>query len=163
MHHDNESQMTQSAIKTRLDQLGIVLPDMPAPVANYLPYTITGNRLYLSGQGPGTPDGIFSLGKVGEDVTLERAKLDARLCGLRLLGAAQNALGSLDRVTQVIKLLGLVNGAPTFGVHPKVIDGCSDLFVEVFGEKGRHARSAMGAGSLPRNMTVEIEAILEFK
>ena len=155
--------MAQNVIETRLKELGIVLPDMPAPIANYVPYKITGNLLYLSGQGPGSPDGLYSLGKVGTDVTLEQAKRDAQLCGLRLLGVAQAALGSLDRITQVVKLLGLVNGAPEFGEHPQVINGCSDLFVEVFGEKGRHARSAMGAGSLPRNMTVEIEAILEFE
>lgn len=155
--------MTQNVIEKRLKALGIVLPAMPTPVANYVPYKITGNRLYLSGQGPGAPDGTYSLGKVGTDVTLEQARRDARLCGLRLLGVAHAALGSLDRVAQVVKPLGLVNGAPDFGDHPKVIDGCSDLFVDVLGEKGQHARSAMGAGSLPRNMTVEIEAILEFE
>jgi enamine deaminase RidA (YjgF/YER057c/UK114 family) len=155
--------MASDVIETRLRELGIVLPAMPTPVANYLPYRMTGNRLYLSGQGPGTEAGVYSLGKVGTDVTVEQAIVDARLCGLRLLGVAKVALGSLDRVTQVVKLLGLVNGAPEFGEHPRVINGCSDLFVEVLGEKGRHARSAMGAGSLPRNMTVEIEAILEFE
>jgi len=100
---------------------------------------------------------------VGGAVALDQARRDARQCGLRLLGVARAALGSLDRVTGVVKVLGLVNGVPEFADHPKVIDGCSDLFVEVLGEKGRHARSAMGAGSLPRNMTVEIEAIFEFE
>jgi len=156
-------QMNRNVTETRLKELDIVLPAMPTPVANYVPYRITGNRLYLSGQGPGTSEGVFSLGKVGTEVTVEQAIVDARLCGLRLIAVTQAALGSLDRVTQVVKLLGLVNGAPEFGEHPRVINGCSDLFVEVFGEKGRHARSAMGAGSLPRNMTVEIEAILEFE
>ncbi|MDM8010895.1 MAG: RidA family protein [Parasphingorhabdus sp.] len=155
--------MNRNVTEARLKELDIVLPAMPTPVANYVPYRITGNRLYLSGQGPGTPEGVFSLGKVGTEVTVEQAIVDARLCGLRLIAVTQAALGSLDRVTQVVKLLGLVNGAPEFGEHPRVINGCSDLFVEVFGEKGRHARSAMGAGSLPRNMTVEIEAILEFE
>lgn len=155
--------MNRNVTETRLKELDIVLPAMPTPVANYIPYRITGNRLYLSGQGPGTSEGVFSLGKVGTEVTVEQAIVDARLCGLRLIAVTQAALGSLDRVTQVVKLLGLVNGAPEFGEHPRVINGCSDLFVEVFGEKGRHARSAMGAGSLPRNMTVEIEAILEFE
>jgi len=155
--------MNRNVTETRLKELDIVLPAMPTPVANYVPYRITGNRLYLSGQGPGTSEGVFSLGKVGTEVTVEQAIVDARLCGLRLIAVTQAALGSLDRVTQVVKLLGLVNGAPEFGEHPRVINGCSDLFVEVFGEKGRHARSAMGAGSLPRNMTVEIEAILEFE
>jgi enamine deaminase RidA (YjgF/YER057c/UK114 family) len=155
--------MAQNVIKNRLKELGITLPDLPTPSANYVPFKISGNQLYLSGQGPGSPDGTFSLGKVGTEVTLEQAKRDARVCGLRLLAVAQAALGSLDRVTQVVKLLGLVNGAPEFGEHSKVIDGCSDLFAEVFQEKGRHARSAMGAGSLPRGMTVEVEAILEFE
>ena len=155
--------MVRNLIEASLANLGVTLPAIPIPTANYVPYKFSGNMLYLSGQGPGYTDGTFSLGKVGTEVTLEQAKRDARIAGLRLLAVAQAALGSLDRVTQVVKLLGLVNGAPDFGDHSKVIDGCSDLFAEVFEGKGRHARSAMGAGSLPRGMTVEIEAIFEFE
>ena len=153
--------MACTVIETRLQELGISLPPIPSATANYVPFKISGRLLYLSGQGPGLPDGTFRLGKVGTEVSLDEARGDARIAGLRLLAVAQSALGSLDRVTEVVKLLGLVNGAPEFGDHSKVIDGCSDLFAEVFGEKGRHARSAMGAGSLPRGMTLEIEAILE--
>lgn len=153
--------MAQDVIEARLKELGIILPDFPMPSANYVPFKICGNLLYLSGQGPGSPDGTFSLGKVGGDVSREQAYQDARLAGLRLLTVAKVALGSLDRVKNVVKLLGLVNGVPEFAEHSKVIDGCSDLMGEVFGEKGKHARSAIGSGSLPRGMTVEVEAIFE--
>jgi len=153
--------MSTHVIGARLKELGLSLPEIPTPSANYAPFKISGRLLYLSGQGPCLPDGTWRLGKVGADVSSEDAYRDARVAGLRLLAVAQSALGSLDRVTQLVKLLGLVNATPDFSGHSKVIDGCSDLMVEVFGDKGRHARSAIGAGSLPRGMTVEIEAILE--
>lgn len=149
--------------EAKLKQLGIVLPDIPAPVANYVPFRLHANTLYLSGQGPRQPDGKYSLGIVGKDVDVARAYQDARTVGLGLLAVARRALGSLDKVDYVVKLLGMVNGAPGFGEQPKVINGCSDLFVEIFGDAGRHARSAVGMGSLPHNMTVEIEAILAVK
>ena len=151
------------SVEARLKSLGIELTSVPAPLANYVPFVITGNLLYLSGQGPREPDGTFHTGKVGQGVTTEQAYQDARLTGLNLLAVMKGALGGLDRVERVVKLLGMVNGTPEFLEHPQVINGCSDLMVEVFEEKGRHARSAVGMGSLPNNITVEIEAIVEIR
>jgi len=149
--------MTPSA---RLKALGIVLPPPPAPIANYVPYVIDGDMLYLSGQGPREPDGTLRTGKVGDNVSVEQAYDDARLTGLNLLAVIQSALGDLGRVQRIVKLLGMVNAVPDFAQHPKVINGCSDLLIEIFGDNGRHARSAVGFGSLPDNITVEIEAIV---
>ena len=125
-----------------------------------MPYRWAGNLLFLSGQGPKRADGGFETGRLGRDTTVETAYDHARLTGLNLLAVAKSALGELSRVDAVIKLLGMVNAEPHFSDHPRVINGCSDLLVEVFGEPGRHARSAVGMGSLPHGMTVEIEAIL---
>ena len=147
--------------EAKLAELGITLPDLPKSAGNYVPYVITGNLLYISGNGPRLPDGTYKHGKVGFDVTPDDAYTDARLVGLTLLAIARAALGSLDRVKRVVKLLGMVNAIPEFTDHPRVINGCSDLLVEVFGEAGRHARSAVGLGSLPMQITVEIEAIFE--
>jgi enamine deaminase RidA (YjgF/YER057c/UK114 family) len=147
----------------KLASLGLVLPTVPKPVANYLPYRWAGNLLYLSGQGPRRADGSIALGKLGRDVTVEDGYQHARLTGLGLLAAAKLAIGELSRIEAVIKLLGMVNAVPDFGDQPKVINGCSDLLVEVLGEAGRHARSAVGMGSLPGGMSVEIEAILLIK
>ena len=128
-----------------------------------VPYRLVGNLLYLSGQGPRDEKGASLTGKVGKDVTVEEGYRRARLIGLGLLAAARHALGSLDRVDYVVKLLGMVNAVPEFTDQPKVINGCSDLLVEVFGDAGRHARSAVGMGSLPGQISVEIEAILAVK
>ena len=147
----------------RLASLGITLPPVPVPVANYVPWRFAGNLLYLSGQGPKRPDGSYRQGRLGRDITVEDAYREARQTGLQLLATARAALGSLDRIEAVIKLLGMVNAEPDFADHPKVINGCSDLFVEVLGEAGRHARSAVGMGSLPNRMAVEIEAIFLIK
>lgn len=147
----------------RLQKLGIVLPATPTPVANYVTSRWAGPLLFLSGQGPKLPDGSYSTGKLGQDVDVARGYEDARLTGLQLLAIAKAALGDLSRIEAVVKLLGMVNATPDFTDHPKVINGCSDLFVEVLGETGRHARSAVGMGSLPNNITVEIEAILLVK
>ncbi len=144
----------------RLARSGLELPQVPVPVANYVPYRWAGNLLYLSGQGPRRADGSYRPGRLGRDATVEEAYDDARLTGLNLLAVAKAALGELDRIEAVVKLLGMVNAEPDFADHPKVINGCSDLLVEVLGEAGRHARSAVGMGSLPNRMTVEIEAIL---
>jgi enamine deaminase RidA (YjgF/YER057c/UK114 family) len=149
------------SVDERLQELGITLPDLPTPMANYVPYTRAGNLLFLSGQGPRVGEKEFKTGKVGLSVTAEEAYQHARLVGIQLLSAARHALGDLGRVRRVVKLLGLVNAVPEFEKHPQVINGCSDLFVEVFGEAGKHARSAVGAGSLPGNITVEVEAIFE--
>lgn len=145
--------------EAKLAKLGLVLPAVPTPVANYVPFKRDGTTIYLSGQGPRRADGSMCTGKVGRDVTVEQAYEHARLVGLGLLAAAKLAAGDLGKV-EVLKLLGMVNGTPEFIDQPKVINGCSDLFVQVLGERGWHARSAVGMGSLPGNITVEIEAIL---
>lgn len=145
---------------TRLKHLGIVLPGAPPPIANFVTYVREGNLLFLSGQGPQEVDGFLHSGKVGADVGVEVAYQHARLTGINLIAVMQQALGDLNRVKQIVKLLGMVNATPDFGEHPKVINGCSDLMVEIFGESGRHARSAVGFGSLPNNITVEIEAVV---
>jgi enamine deaminase RidA (YjgF/YER057c/UK114 family) len=143
----------------KLAELGLELPHLPTPVANYVPFKRDGNIVYLSGQGPRRPDGTYPTGKVGRDVTVEDAYGHARQTALGLLAAAKAAAGSLDKV-EILKVLGMVNAVPDFADQPKVINGCSDLFVAVLGERGRHARSAVGLGSLPNNMTVEIEAVI---
>jgi len=148
-------------IEQRLAELGIVLQAAQTPVANYVGAVLTGNLLFLSGRGPYLPGGAMHTGIVGQDVTVEEAYGHARVTGLQLIATMQAELGDLDRVSRIVKVLGMVNAVPGFGQHPEVINGCSDLFVEVFGERGRHARSAVGMGSLPRNITVEIEAIVE--
>ena len=150
-----------SKIENRLAELGLTLPPLLPPMGTYVPYTISGNLLFLSGQGPKEPDGDWLRGQVGTEVSVEEAYRRARLTGLRLLAITQSALGSLDRVGRVLKLLGFVNAPAGFKQHPAVINGCSDLFVEVFGEAGRHARSAIGVSSLPEDISVEIEAVLE--
>lgn len=145
----------------RLKQLNLELPTPPAPVANYVPYVLANGFLYLSGQGPRRADGGMFTGKVGADVSLDDAYKHAQLTGLNLIAVAHMALGDLGRVRRVVKVLGMVNAVPTFSDHPKVINGCSDLFVGVFGDAGKHARSAVGMGSLPGNISVEVEAIFQ--
>ena len=148
--------------EARLKELGIVLPSLPKPVANYLPYRLAGNILYLAGQGP-RENGDKLSGKLGKDISVEEGYRRARLVGLGLLAAMRDALGSLDRVDYIVKLLGMVNAVPDFNNSPKVINGCSDLFVEVFGDAGRHARSAVGNVMLPNQISVEIEGIVAVK
>ncbi len=143
----------------KLKSLGLELPKVPTPVATYVPFKVDGRTIYLSGQGPRRPDGSLITGRVGEDISIEKGYECARLIGLGLLAAAKLAAGDLGKV-EVLKVLGMVNAVPGFGDQPKVINGCSDLFVEILGERGRHARSAVGMGSLPSNMPVEIEAIM---
>jgi len=146
--------------EARLKELGIVLPPLPKPVANYLPYRLAGNLLFLSGQGPRDEKGNVLTGKLGSEISIEEGYRRARLVGLGLLAAMRDALGSLDRVDFIVKLLGMVNAEPNFKDSPKIINGCSDLFVQVFGDAGRHARSAVGNVMLPNQMSVEIEAIV---
>ena len=146
----------------KLAEMGLALPEIPTPVANYVPFRRDGAVIYLSGQGPRKPDGSYHTGKVGRDVTPEEAYEHARLTALGLLAAARLAAGSLDRI-EVLKVFGMVNGMPDFADQPRVINGCSDLLVAVLGESGRHARSAIGMGSLPNNMTVEIEAMMRVR
>ena len=143
-------------IEQRLKELDITLPPIPEPAGNYVHAVRTGNLLFLAGKGP-----RGSRGTVGDTIGVEQAYADAREVGLILLAVMRHELGTLDRVARVVKVLGMVNATPEFGEQPKVINGCSDLFVEVFGERGRHARSAVGMGSLPNRITVEIECIVE--
>jgi enamine deaminase RidA (YjgF/YER057c/UK114 family) len=149
--------------EARLKELGIVLPTLGTPVANYLPYRLAGNILYLAGQGPRDESGKQLTGKLGKDISIEEGYRRARLVGLGLLAAMRDALGSLDRVDYIVKLLGMVNAVPDFNDSPKVINGCSDLFVEIFGDAGRHARSAVGNVMLPNQISVEIEGIVAVK
>ncbi len=148
-------------IEDRLLQLGITLPPLPAAMANYLPFTLAGNLLYVSGQGPKTQDGDWVRGQVGKDLTVQQAYEAARLTGIQILAVANGALGSLSRVKRILKVNGFVNSGSEFRDHPAVINGCSDLFVELLGDVGRHARAAIGVCSLPQGIAVEIEAILE--
>ncbi len=145
--------------EARLQELGIVLPPPRTPTASYLAFKRAGPFLFLAGQGCREAGGPLLSGKVGREVTVEEACRRARLCGLMLLTTARSALGSLDRVESVVKIVGMVNAESTFVDHPQVINGCSDLFIEVFGEAGRHPRSALGVASLVRDATVEVEAI----
>jgi enamine deaminase RidA (YjgF/YER057c/UK114 family) len=144
----------------RLKALGITLPAAPPPIANFVTHVQEGKLLFLSGQGPSEADGSQHTGKVGAGVTVEQAYGHARLTGINLIAVMHAALGDLSRVRRVVKLFGMVNAAPDFADHPAVINGCSDLMVEVFGPQGIHARSAVGHGSLPGQITVEIEAVV---
>lgn len=146
--------------EARIKELGITLPNPPKPMGNYIPAVRVGNLLFLSGHGPiRVGDQPLTRGKVGRDMSVEEAYKVAREVGINLLGSARTALGSLDKVKRVVKVLGMVNAVESFGDQPKVINGFSDLMVEVFGEQGKGARSAVGTSSLPNNMTVEVEAI----
>lgn len=145
----------------KLKALGLTLPDIPMPVANYVSFKRDGNTLYLSGQGPRDASGKMLSGVVGKDLTVKEAYEHAKLVGLGLLAAAKKAAGGDLSKIEVIKMLGMVRGTPDFGEQPEVINGCSDLFVAVLGERGRHARSAVGMGSLPRGISVEIECIMK--
>ena len=148
-------------IEKRLEDLGITLPQVPNPVGTYVPAVQMGNLLFLGGQGPLLPSGENALGKLGDGVTVAEGYDRARLTGLYLIAVMKETLGDLDRVKRIGKVLGMVNCVPSFGDTPGVINGCSDLFLEVFGEKGRHARSSVGMSTLPGDMTVEIECIVE--
>jgi enamine deaminase RidA (YjgF/YER057c/UK114 family) len=130
-------------------------------LANYVNAVRTGNLLYLAGKGPGLAGQPMPSGKVGRDFTIEQGYEYARQTGLSLIAVMKAELGDLDKVTRIVKVLGMVNATPEFGHQPEVINGCSDLFVEVFGDRGKHARSAVGLGSLPRGIPVEIEVIVE--
>ena len=149
-------------VDSRLKDLGIQLPTPPAPVASYVPFVTSGKLVFTSGQVTVAPDGLKYVGIVGKDLSLEDGKAAARLCAINIIAQLKAACGAdLDRVKRVVKLTVFVNAAPGFAQHPEVANGASDLLVEVFGEAGKHARSAVGAGSLPRNVATEVEAIVE--
>ena len=150
-------------IEQRLADLGVVLPTSIAPMANYVPSVITGNLLFISGQGATGDDGRWLAGRIGDQITTAEGYARARRTGLRVLAVVKQALGSLDRVQRIVKVLGFVNSTVEFTDHPAVVNGCSDLLVEIFGDRGRHARSAVGVSGLPANLSVEIEAIVEFR
>lgn len=155
---------TVTDYEARIKERNIKLIKPVAPIANYQKAVQVGNLVYLSGHGPDKPEGGQMTGKVGTDLTIEQGKEAARLTGISLISTLKGYLGGdLNKVKRVIKLLGMVNTTPDFGQHPMVINGCSDLLVEIFGENGKHARSAVGMGSLPGNIPVEIEMIVELK
>jgi enamine deaminase RidA (YjgF/YER057c/UK114 family) len=145
----------------RLRDLGIVLPPAPKPIGRFTPAVLAGDLLFLSGLAPTDAEGKPIVGRVGLDYTAEQAQDFARLVGLSLLAVMQAELGDLDRVARIVKVFGMVNATPDFTRHPFVIDGCSELFASVFPDMGPHARTSMGAGSLPNGIPVEIDAIVE--
>ena len=145
----------------KIKQLGLTLLKSSSPVANYVPSVRTGDLLFLSGSGPAQADGVKLKGKLGRDLSVEEGYKVARLVGLNLIARLKEDLGELNKVKRVVKLLGMVNATPEFNEHPAVVNGCSDLLVDVFGDRGRHARSAVGMSSLPFDIPVEIEMVVE--
>ena len=146
-------------IETRLQELGIELPSAATPAANYVPFHISGKQLFISGQLPIVAGGPEFKGKVGADIDVETAQKAAKACAINILAQAKSALGELDRIEQCLKLGGFINATADFADHPEVINGASNFLVEVLGDKGRHTRFAVGAGSLPRGVAVEIDAL----
>ncbi len=144
----------------RLKALGITLPPAPAPVANYVPTAIVGDLLFVSGQISKAADGSLVTGKLGDGVDIEKGRLAARYCALNILAQANAALGNLDRIQRIVKLTGFVSAAASFNDHPQVVNGASDLLVEILGDRGRHTRSAVGVAGLPLDAAVEVEAII---
>ncbi|WP_378941881.1 RidA family protein [Paracoccus sp. R86501] len=150
------------SVEQTLADKGITLPEAPMPAANYVPFVQTGNLVFISGQISADENGLIT-GKLGDSTSVEDGAAAARRCGLALIAQLKAAIGDLDRVARVVKLTGFVNSTPDFTDQPKVINGCSDLMVEVFGDAGRHSRAAVSAPSLPFGVAVEIEAIFEVK
>jgi enamine deaminase RidA (YjgF/YER057c/UK114 family) len=144
-----------------LKSLGITLPKQSAPIANYVNYVRTGNLIYFSGSGPSVESQGYVKGKLGKDLTIDQGKEAARITGINMIANLKNAVGDLNKVKRIVKVLGMVNSTEDFTDQPKVMNGFSDLMVAVFGEKGKHARSAVGMVALPMNMAVEIEMIVE--
>lgn len=152
--------MTKTTPEERLAALGLKLPEAPAPVANYVPAIVAGGLLFISGQIAKTGAGEVITGKLGAGVDVARGREAARACALNILAQAKAALGSLDRIERFVKLTGFVASAPSFTDQPQVVNGCSDLLVEVLGDKGRHTRSAVGVTALPLDAAVEVEAVI---
>lgn len=150
-------------IEARLERLGLTLPPAPNPVANYVPYLLVGDLLFVSGQISKAADGAVITGCLGAGLSTEAGAAAARLCALNILAQAKAAAGSLERIAQVVRLTGFVAAAPDFTDHPKVVNGASDLMVEVLGDKGRHTRVAVGVSSLPMGSAVEVDAILRIE
>jgi enamine deaminase RidA (YjgF/YER057c/UK114 family) len=145
----------------KLDSMGLKLPPTSTPIANYVKFVRTGNLVYTSGHGPTTIDGNLITGKLGADLTIEQGYQAAKVTGLQLLATLQQAIGDLGKVKRIVKVLGMVQCTDDFKDQPKVMNGFSDLMVAVFGDKGRHARSAVGMNALPNGMAVEIEMVVE--
>jgi len=156
-----KAQSGKPDIEQKLADMGIELQELGDPVANYVHSVRTGNLIFLAGKGPARPDGTYVQGKLGQDLSIDQGYEAARLTAIIQLAALKKEIGDLNKVTRIVKVLGMVNSTPEFQNHPKVINGFSDLMVEVFGEKGKHARAAVGMGSLPFNIAVEIEMIVE--
>jgi enamine deaminase RidA (YjgF/YER057c/UK114 family) len=153
-----------SVIEARLKELGVSLPTPPMPVASYVPYTISGNLVFLSGQIPIADGALKYVGKLGVDIPLEAGQAAAQLCAINLLAQLKSACGGdLDRVVRCLRLGVFVNAAPEYGQHPEVANGASDLIAALFGDAGKHARAAVGVGSLPRGVAVEVDAVFEIK
>lgn len=150
-----------SSVEKKLSELGITLPTPVAPVANYVPVVRTGNLLFISGQLPRDAEGKLITGHLGADVDVATGQAAARLCAIHLLAQAKGFIGDLDQIVRVVKLTAFVNSTPDFADQPIVVNGCSDFFVDVLGDKGRHSRSAVGIAALPMNAAVEIEAVIE--
>ncbi len=152
-----------SVIEDHLKELGITLPSPPMPVASYVPCTISGNIVFVSGQIPIADGAIKYVGKLGVDVPLEAGQAAAQLCAINVLAQLKAAIGDLDRVTRCLKLGVFINAAPDYTQQPEVANGASDLIAAVFGDAGKHARAAVGVGSLPRGVAVEVDAVFEIK
>ena len=148
-------------LQARLKELGLTLPAVPPAVANYLPYRVAGNLLFLAGQGPRGADGKFMTGKVGGEVSVEDGQRAARACAINLLAQIKAGLGDLDKVIRVVRLGGFINSAPGFADGPQVMNGASDLMVAVFGDRGRHARTTVGVSALPLDAAIEVEGSFE--
>jgi enamine deaminase RidA (YjgF/YER057c/UK114 family) len=149
-------------IEDKLKQLNIALPTPPKPAGSYIPVVVTGNLAFVSGQIPMQDGKVIFTGKVPNEKSLEEAQAAAKLCAINLLAQLKANLGSLDRITKIVRVSGFVNCTPEFTEHPKVINAASDLFFEIFGEKGKHSRIAVGVPSLPLKSTVEIDMTVEF-
>jgi enamine deaminase RidA (YjgF/YER057c/UK114 family) len=150
------------SIEDRLAELNITLPEAAAPAANYVPFVISGNHLYISGQVPMGANGLEYIGKLGDDTNVADGQAAAQLCAVNILAQAKSALGDLEKIKRLVKLVGFVNSTPDFMDQPKIINGASDFMVAALGDKGPHARSAVGVAALPFGVAVEIEAIIEF-
>ena len=152
-----------SVVEAKLTELGYELPPPPPPVGNYLPAARSGNVMWMAGVGSGRPDGSRITGKLGDELTVDQGYEAARWCALNLLSRMKAELGDLDKVTRILKVVGMVNSAPGFGEQARVVDGASDLFVALFGDQGRHARSAPGMGALPGGTAVIVDCVIEVK
>ena len=151
-----------TVVEARLTEMGFALPSPPEPIGNYLSAARSGNIMWMAGVGSRRGDGSRISGKLGADLTVEQGYEAAQWCGLNLLARMKEELGDLDRVTRILKVVGMVNSSPDFGEQAKVVDGASDLFVELFGELGRHSRSAPGMAVLPRDTAVIVDCVIEF-